>query len=291
MRMLRICGRTFREFMRRVEPAYTVPCREMVNNRLKEKYCQKKEVKTFLGNTADVAITTDCWTSFNQDGYMTVTTHAIDDAWKKAAFVLDTSPVDRLDIEGEDEGDRLPQHHTAPALKAQLRRVLTYWDIVPKICGIVHDNVSNVRAIGDEVNAPDIPCTAHKLQLSVNTGLGSSQTLKSMIGAASRLVGHFKHFVIASHTLATKQQQHNLRRHKLIQSVKTRWNSVHDMFQHLVEQRWAITSVLSDERATDRRDARTLQLREEQWSLMEKMSKALEPFLVNTYNIKFLNHT
>ena len=273
----------FREFMSRLEPGYTTPSRETIKNRLKDKFQTKKEeVKAYLRRTEYVAITTDCWTSLNQDGYMTVTAHAIDNDWRKASFVLDTSPVDRLgDDEEVDDEDRLPQRHTAPALQAQLVRVLTYWDVAPKVCAVVHDNASSVCTIGEAVDAPDIPCTAHTLQLCVNTGLNSSQTLKSLMGGASRLVGHFKHSVLASHTLSLKQEQHNLPKHKLMQCVKTRWNSVHGMFERLVEQRWAITSVLSDERVTDRRDARTLQLKEEQWSLMEKMSKVLEPFLVN----------
>ena len=39
---------------------------------------------------------------------------------------------------------------------------------------------------------------------------------------------------------------------------KTRWNSVCDMFERLMEQRWAVTAVLSDRTVTKIQNARTL---------------------------------
>ncbi|XP_051997694.1 E3 SUMO-protein ligase ZBED1-like [Xyrauchen texanus] len=64
--------------------------------------------------------------------------------------------------------------------------------------------------------------------------------------------------------------------HRLIQSCKTRWNSVHEMFGRLVEQRWAVCAVLSDRSETKLTDARTLELRDNFWQLMEDMAPALE---------------
>lgn len=158
------------------------------------------------------------------------------------------------------------------------------------VCGVVHDNAANVRVIGEAVGAPDVPCTAHTLQLCVNAGLNSNGQLQRVIGAVSRLVGHFKHSVVASQALIAKQDQHNLPKHRLIQSVKTRWNSVYDMFARVTEQRWAITSVLSDERLTLHRDATTLQLKDEHWSIVDNMGKTLEPFLVSTIEIIFIKY-
>jgi len=47
-------------------------------------YSEKKEKtrKLFSKNSSRIAITTDMWTSSNQNlGYMAVTTHFIDDSW------------------------------------------------------------------------------------------------------------------------------------------------------------------------------------------------------------------
>lgn len=64
--------------------------------------------------------------------------------------------------------------------------------------------------------------------------------------------------------------------HKLIQSCKTRWNSVSEMFNRLTEQRWAMSAVLSDCTVTKLTDARTLEPRDEYWQLMEDVAPVLE---------------
>lgn len=67
-----------------------------------------------------------------------------------------------------------------------------------------------------------------------------------------------------------------LPKHQLIQSVKTRWNSMCDMFGRLLEQRWAVTAVLSDRTVTRLQDARTLKMRDEYWQIMVEIAPVLE---------------
>ena len=284
-------GEGFRALMHDVEPDFTIPSRQTVMRILELKFLeQKTKIKHWMSGCEHIAITTDCWTSLGQEGFMTVTAHGIDNEWIKRSFVLNTSPVASLDDNDDDNDPPLPQRHTSQALKSQLREVAQTWEINNKVCGVVHDNAANVRVIGEAVGAPDVPCTAHTLQLCVNAGLNSNGQLQRVIGAVSRLVGHFKHSVVASQALTAKQDQHNLPKHRLIQSVKTRWNSVYDMFARVTEQRWAITSVLSDERLTLHRDATTLQLKDEHWSIVDNMGKTLEPFLVSTIEIIFIKY-
>ncbi|KAG5282917.1 hypothetical protein AALO_G00036150 [Alosa alosa] len=64
--------------------------------------------------------------------------------------------------------------------------------------------------------------------------------------------------------------------HKLIQSCKTRWNSVMDMFARLLEQRWAVTAVLSDRTVTKLQDARVLELTDEYWGIIGELAPLLE---------------
>ena len=52
-----------------------------------------------------------------------------------------------------------------------------------------------------------------------------------------KIVGHFKHSSQAKVKLATVQEEMKKPQHNLIQEVKTRWNSTHDMAESLVEQR------------------------------------------------------
>jgi len=69
---------------------------------------------------------------------------------------------------------------------------------------------------------------------------------------------------------------------KLIQHVKTRWNSVYDMFERLVQLRWPVTAVLSDRGYTKPADAKTLDMRDEYWTLMSDLLPLLQPLQVMT---------
>lgn len=65
--------------------------------------------------------------------------------------------------------------------------------------------------------------------------------------------------------------------HKLIQDVSVRWNSSYHMISRLIEQRWSLTATLSDPEVTQRAK-HFLDLKPEQWSLLEELEQALKPF-------------
>ncbi|XP_041468262.1 E3 SUMO-protein ligase ZBED1-like [Lytechinus variegatus] len=279
-------GEGLRGLIRTLEPGYTMPTRRTVTNRLKALYDVKRNsVRELLGEVPSVALTTDCWTSVGTKDYMTVTAHAIGDRWQRRNFILETKPV--RGIEDEDE----PQRHTTQALQNQLRRVTEEWGLMNKVVGVVHDNAANVRRVGEGILANDIGCAAHTLQLCINSALNSVPSIRSMSAAATRLVGHFKHSVIATNALESEQRQMGIEEHKLIQAVKTRWNSTFDMLRRLKEQRWAVCRVLSNRRYTNQTDARTLELTDHQWRLLEGLLDSLEPFKVATTVLSGEEHT
>ena len=65
--------------------------------------------------------------------------------------------------------------------------------------------------------------------------------------------------------------------HKLIQDISVRWNSSYYMISCLLEQRWPVTATLSDPEVT-KRAKHFLDLKAEQWSLLEELEQALKPF-------------
>ena len=149
--------------------------------------------------------------------------------------------------------------------------------------GVVHDNASNTKSIAEKAALPiscDVPCAAHTLQLSINKGLQNVQQIASLVGAANRLVGHFHRSNNASGALKAKQGSMHLPERKLITSCPTRWNSVYDMLVRLQENRWAICAVLSDPTYTKPSDARTFELKEENWALMKYLVRCLKPLQV-----------
>ena len=129
---------------------------------------------------------------------------------------------------------------------------------------------------------PHFGCAVHTLQLSVNAGLAHPMTDKA-IAVARKLVGHFKHrlSVVATTALKEKQVQLNIKQHHLIQDVSTRWNSTFFMIDRLVEQRVAIYAVLHDA-AISKDQYQHLYLKEDQWVLLEQLTKVLEPLQIVT---------
>ncbi|XP_017544709.1 E3 SUMO-protein ligase ZBED1-like [Pygocentrus nattereri] len=176
------------------------------------------------------------------------------------------------------------------------------WRLSGRVTACVHDNARNIVQANNptRVSWKSVACFAHTLNLAVNDGFAAAGVSRAIV-AAGRLVKHFHHSTIATKALEEKQQQMSLPPHRLIQSCKTRWNSVCDMFQRLVEQRWAVSAVLSDRSVTKLADARTLELRDDYWQLMEDMAPVLgtlkcattvmstesEVSISNTYPITF----
>ena len=269
---------SFRELLHFLEPGYKVPGRTYMTSQLRLLYDAKRaKVKESFRDATFISLTTDCWSSRAQEGFMTVTAHFVDDTWTYQAVVLDTSPVVTVD----DDGNVVASRHTKDALASQLERVAQDWDIAPKVTAVVHDNASNVKTIGyDAVGAIDMGCAAHTLQLAVNRGLDECRQITTMIAGASRLVGHFRHSVIATKALEARQESMGQDKKRLIASVKTRWNSVLDMLERLQETRWPVCGVLSDRTLTKWTDASALELKDDQWALIEMLVPCLRPLKV-----------
>ncbi|XP_075325281.1 E3 SUMO-protein ligase ZBED1-like [Odontesthes bonariensis] len=248
-------GEGFQELMGFIEPGYRIPSRKTFTNRLEQQYAEKKaELKEKLAS-ADVALTTDCWTALTTESYITVTCHYIEEDWQvKSAVLLTESFSDK---------------HTADNLAEKLKESVDDWGLAGRVAACVHDNARNIVAANDptRVSWQSLPCFAHTLQLAINDGFALD--MHRVIAAAGRLVKHFHHSTPATRALEAKQEQLQLPKHRLIQSCKTRWNSVRDMFERLMEQRWAVTAVLSDRTVTKIQNARILEMKDEHWQLME----------------------
>ncbi|KAJ8318648.1 hypothetical protein KUTeg_003739 [Tegillarca granosa] len=68
----------------------------------------------------------------------------------------------------------------------------------------------------------------------------------------------------------------------LIIDCVTRWNSTYDMYKRLLQQRLAVYAVLHDEKVTRLSDARTLDLSDSQWQIMQSMAPVLKPLYMAT---------
>lgn len=259
-----------------LEPNYKLPCRQTMTNRLESmKGKLSKDIKDHLAaNVSQISITTDIWTSLTNEAYLSFTASYINADWTMHTPVLATA--------------HLEERHTQSVIAESLSKVARDWEIESKIFACVHDGAANCRDVGSRNKWTDLHCAAHKLQLCITGGLGldkvSNHPIAKCVAAASRLVGHFSHSPMAVGELKKRQLSMNpdQRVKKLIQHCKTRWNSVYDMFERLVELRWPVCAVLSDRSIVKLSEAKTLELKDEHWQLMADLLPVLKPLQVAT---------
>ena len=147
-----------------------------------------------------------------------------------------------------------PGHHTALNIVEKLKEITASYDLEQsKLVALVHDQGSNMRLSGEmmeeEMNCESLCCAAHCLQLCVEEGL-SVTAVSRAVGAAKKLVGHFRHSALASNELKKRQEEMGKPPKTLHQYCPTRWNSTFYMIKSLLENRWPVTAVLSDETVT-----------------------------------------
>ncbi|CAI6369807.1 unnamed protein product [Macrosiphum euphorbiae] len=180
----------------------------------------------------------------------------------------------------------MEESHTAVNLAHQLEDTFDKWEIGGKIMTVVTDNARNainaVQLLTNISETYDVTCAAHSIQLAVNNGLGRDE-ITTLIQLSSKMVGHFKHSNIAKHALTKMQEQLGLTQQSLIQSCKTRWNSVYMMLDRLYANRCAVTNVLADRNTTKYVSiAKKLEITESDWTKMETLVILLKPLQIVT---------
>ena len=264
-------GEGFRDLLACIQPGYKPPSRKHITRILKRKHdVGKAQLKVKLQEALSIAITTDLWSSLATESYITVSVHYLSTDWKMCSYVLETSGF--------------PERHTGENIANKLSEIGERYELNDKVSTVVHDHAANMmcalRMLHDRHGWESSPCAAHRLQLCLIPGLAIT-AIDRLVVAARKLVGHFKHSTLATQELEKRQLQMNIEKKKLINDCATRWNSTFYMLERLIELRWPVTAVLSDDRVTKRSD-RSLDLKGDQWVLAEQLVKVLHPIEVAT---------
>ena len=82
----------------------------------------------------------------------------------------------------------VPYPHTGDAIAARIEEVCTHWKIKGKVCSVTTDNAMNMRGACKKAGIPQVPCTAHTLNLIVQKGLLPAEHL---IARVKRLITFF----------------------------------------------------------------------------------------------------
>jgi hypothetical protein len=251
----------FRGLLSRLAPHYIIPHRRHFQfNALPELY-NKIRVKILnqIQKLDFYSLTTDTWTSCITQNYMTVTLHFIETDWSFKRIVLETRV--------------LQGSHTADALAGRLHLALQNWGLMePKLTAIVSDNANNITAAIRQCRWVQVPCAAHTLQLSLRPIWKTIPLIKQSMKMFRKLVTYFHHSCIATEKLNEFQRMSNLQERRLVQDVKTRWNSTYDMLLSILESKASIIQALG---ATQRVDLLPLN---ETWEVGSQVCWVLSPF-------------
>ncbi|XP_042343871.1 E3 SUMO-protein ligase ZBED1-like [Plectropomus leopardus] len=259
----------FQKMISAFNPNYALPSRTYFMKMMEKKYEDiKGKLKNMLKETDSIALTADIWTSVATEAYLGVTCHFLGEDWGMESHSLTTMPLE--------------ERHTAANIVEWIEDVIAKFDIPPeKIKAVVHDNGANVVAaakiLAEKHGWASVRCAGHTLNLVVQGALKKNQAISKCVAAARCLVEHFKKSELACSKLKDKQQQMGTPLHMLVQDVSTRWNSTFHMLFRLLEQRWPVTAALSDPAVTPR-GKHYLDLKPEQWDVIQELNQALEPF-------------
>lgn len=258
-------GEGFRELLAHLTPGYSVPSSgdigQLVEGRVRD---MTEVIAAQLGNVDKVALTADTWsTTLPGLKYLTVCCSFITEDWCQKSVVLQTH---QLPLGSRANPGAAAQHlfHTIKA-----------WSLTGKVAMCVR-NDANGWDLSPWDHAPlnYLQCFASTLQQAVHNGLDGANLL-CVVAAAGRLAKHFNSNPAAKEALELKQLQMCLPHRRLVRSSRTKWATVCDMFECLLEQRWAIKAVLSDHAVTSQAEVQALAIEDECWRTMESFTPVL----------------
>lgn len=255
-------GDGFRELLAHTVHGYKIPSADDIVHIIEYHYQEKaQELLLQMRNVEKVSLTVDFWEALPFQKYMTISCSFITEDWQEKSAVLHTH--------------KLPsESHSTERITELLLSTARSWGIAEKVITCVHNGTEKIWVNpAFFVNWNFVMCFATMLQRAVTDGL--SEALLQIITAAGRLVQHFSDNILASEALELKKMQMCLPQHKLIKSNKARWDTICDMFERLLEHRWAIKAILSDRTVTSRQEAQALEIEDDYWQMIENFTPVL----------------
>lgn len=261
----------FRKFVNSLNPSYELPSRTTISSAMIPAAYERThlKIKELVTQVESVCLTTDSWTSVNNDSFMAVTIHFIDQEFHLKSVLLECAIMQ--------------YKHTAINLANDLKRIVAQWGLENKITLAVSDNAANIKkAISEINNWKHFPCFAHTLNLIVQDALKKAQNI---ITKVRTIVTHFKKSSTAKTKLDSAQKNEGVQTiKKVIQDVATRWNSTFYMLSRFVELENSIRSTLG------LLDQELPQITLEEWTIMKELCVILEPFEAATKAVSGENY-
>ncbi|KAL4121559.1 hypothetical protein QTP88_014050 [Uroleucon formosanum] len=201
-------------------------------------------------------ITTDCWTSRNNAGYIAITFHFIDNNFLLKSVLLSCH--------------EFSDSHTSQNLSQKIKSIIQEWNLENKIIFAVSDNASNIQLALKILQIKHFGCFAHTLNLIVQGALALESDLLDKI---KTIVTFFRKSTSANKKFQIYQTSNGVKVPiKLLQDVSTRWNSslyMLDRFVVLEDCIWGTLGLL---------DNSPPGLTSSEWKIIKELVLVLRPF-------------
>ena len=149
-----------------------------------------------------MSCTTDIWSSPVHDSLLSYTAHFITKKFERKQVCLQVVKFNKS--------------HTGDNITSMINSCIRSWGLTEKLTCVIRDNAANFVAGLRDADIPNFGYLAHTLQLVINDGVLVQRGVQELLGAARKLLGHYKHSTVSFQTLKQMQAQLGVPQHTLL---------------------------------------------------------------------------
>lgn len=256
---------SFREFMKLLEPRYTIPSREtFMNSVIPAIYDEcKNKVLENLKYTKCCTLTFDFWTSLGSKSFITITMHFLNENFEMKTFILKTK--------------QFIEDHTGINIAKKVQKVFmefTNINLNPDFfIFAVTDGANNMKKAVKMLKWPHFLCFAHILHNSLLSGLAEAK-ITELIKKCHDIVITIKCSPKIMIKFNELRQNLKITGPKLKAEVRTRWNSTYTMIKTLLKNKLAVIALYCE--GIKKLDGKKLS--ENDWENIAILKTILKPF-------------